>query len=223
MFKFEDLILRIPNVVTEKECKLLIDYFNENEDDFLTEHSRNSNTGEVESSTFKCLNLPHYSEVHNIVHSKTREMIIKWCEHLNEFGAFQLPTLSKVLNYAHKYRLLKYEPGSKIHPHTDFSPFIYASSTLNLNDEYTGGDFGFWNCQHTIKLNKGEGIIFPADLFWVHEVTPVETGVRYSTNCFIGAMDTELIDEVHDYAYNESYKRTIDPGHSQYGQYLWRD
>jgi hypothetical protein len=34
-------------------------------------------------------------------------------------------------------------------------------------------------------LKAGEAMIWPADYFWVHEVEPVITGVRYSTNSFL--------------------------------------
>lgn len=222
MFKYEDLILRIPNLVSDEECKLLIDYY-ESLDTYITERSVNSNTGQGEAATFKCVNLVHDSDEHHLVHNKTKQMLLEWREHLKEFNAFHLPILDTVLNYAHIHRLLKYETGAQIHPHADFSPYIFASCTLNLNDDYTGGDFGFWNRQHTIKLNKGEGMVWPADLFWVHEVSPIESGVRYSTNCFIGSMDWELIDEVDDYAKGEGRKRMKDPYHSQYAQYLWRE
>lgn len=222
MVKYEDLILRIPDIVSEEECRLLIDY-HESLDvySYVTESSINSNTGKGEAATFKCVNLFPYSEEHNLVHSKTKQMVLEWREYLKGFGSFSIPILNDVLNYAHMYRLLKYETGAKIHPHTDFSPYIFASCTLNLNDDYAGGDLCFWNRQHTLKLKKGEGVIFPADLFWVHEVTPVESGERYSTNCFIGSMDTELVDEVDSYAKEEAGLRMKNSEHSQYAKYLW--
>ena len=224
MFKFEDLILRIPNLVSDEECKLLIDY-HESMDvySYVTERSINSNTGKGEAATFKCINILPNRDEHNLVHSKTKQMILEWYEHLKEFKAFHIPLLDTVLNYAHIHRLLKYETGTKIHPHADFNPYIFASCTLNLNDSYSGGDLSFWNGQHNLKLNKGEGVIFPADLFWVHEITPIESGERYSTNCFIGSTDTELMFEVDDFVKEESHKRMKDSRPSQYSQYMWRE
>ena len=115
------------------------------------------------------------------------------------------------------YRLLKYEVGAKIHPHSDFGDYTYASCTFNLNDKYTGGVFGFWNSQHTVTLKKGEGMIWPADYFWVHEVSPIKTGVRYSTNCFIKSVDTDLSLEMNKQTYAQAGARA-----ATHPQYFWQ-
>jgi predicted 2-oxoglutarate/Fe(II)-dependent dioxygenase YbiX len=80
---------------------------------------------------------------------------------------------------------MKYETGAKIHPHTDHIPNIYGSISFNLNNDYEGGEFKFFNGNYTVSLNKGDALIFPADYFWVHEVTPVTKGERYSINSFL--------------------------------------
>jgi predicted 2-oxoglutarate/Fe(II)-dependent dioxygenase YbiX len=83
------------------------------------------------------------------------------------------------------YRLLKYETGAQIHPHTDHDPYTYGSCTFNLNDNYSGGEFAWFRDRYRLKLGRGDGLIFPADFFWVHEVKPITEGVRYSTNSFL--------------------------------------
>jgi predicted 2-oxoglutarate/Fe(II)-dependent dioxygenase YbiX len=80
---------------------------------------------------------------------------------------------------------MKYETGAEIHPHSDHAPGTYGSISFNLNDNYEGGEFKFFNGNYTIPLNKGDALIFPADYFWVHEVTKVTKGERYSINSFI--------------------------------------
>ena len=204
MFNIQDLILRVPNMMSAKDCKLLINYHKKYGKKPALEHCPDANTGIDTYSSFKCITLPDHSNVHTIVHKKTKVMIEKWLDHLKKFKAFHLPLLSKKLNCSHKYRLLKYEPGAKIHPHTDFADYVYASCTFNLNDKYTGGVFKFWNGQHEIILKKGEGMIWPADYFWVHEVSPIKTGVRYSTNCFIMSVDNQLSDQMNNQAYSEA-------------------
>lgn len=202
MFKIEDLILRVPHMFTEEECDFLVGYHIKNEESHILEQCPHAVTGEMTSSSFKCLTLISPSEEHALVHSRTREMVTKWLEHLSEFESFHLPMMSKRLNYAHKYRLLKYEVGAKIHPHTDFDDYTYGSCTFNLNDEYEGGVFRFWNGRVSIQLAKGEGMIWPADYFWVHEVTPVISGNRYSTNCFIRSVNADLFSNLQDYVYD---------------------
>lgn len=216
MFNIQDLILKVPKMIPDQECKLLIDYHKKHEKECGLERCPEATSGIDTESTFKCLTLPPGSEVHNIVHLKTREMVQRWLKYLKKFKAFHLPLLSTKLNYSHQYRLLKYEPGAKIHAHTDFADYTYASCTFNLNDNYSGGIFKFWNGQHTVKLEKGEGMIWPADYFWVHEVSPVKTGVRYSTNCFIRSVDMALSQDMNKQTYARATARA-----ATQPQYFW--
>jgi hypothetical protein len=222
MFKIEDLILRVPNMITLQQCKLLIDYHIKNEEKYELESSPEATTGVDTTSSFKCLTLPPGSEIHNIIHLKTREMVQRWLKYLKKFKAFHVPLLSAELNYSHKYRLLKYEPGAKIHAHTDFANFTHASCTFNLNDNYSGGIFKFWNGQYTVKLKKGEGMIWPADYFWVHEVSPIKKGVRYSTNCFIKSIDEELCLKTIEQTHNTARDRAKDTQANHQSQYFWK-
>tara|TARA_Y100000310_G_C20614600_1_gene779947 strand:+ start:528 stop:1313 length:786 start_codon:yes stop_codon:yes gene_type:complete len=221
-WKIEDLILRIPNMLSNDECETLINYHKKNEKDYFLERCPDANSGEDTYSSFKCLIIPSFTKEHDIVHMKTREMIKKYLKHLSDFDSFHMPLIAKSLNYSHVNRLLKYETGAKLHAHTDFDHFTHASCTFNLNDEYTGGAFSFWNQKMDVNLKKGEGVIFPSDYYWVHEILPIESGTRYSTNSFIRSIDTDLFNDVLGYAGEELDKRTQDPNHNQYGQYLKR-
>lgn len=205
-------------MMSDEECELLINYHKEYEKASVLEHCDEANTGVDTESTFKCLSLPPKSKEHELVHKKTKAMIENWLLHLDKFKAFHLPLFSKCLNFSHMYRLLKYEKGAKIHPHSDFCDYTYASCTFNLNDDYTGGEFGFWNGQHTVKLKKGEGMIWPADFFWVHEVNPIKTGVRYSTNSFIQSVDTDLVQEMNEQTYSKARTRSLN-----HPQYFWNE
>tara|TARA_Y100001951_G_C11261179_1_gene252625 strand:- start:408 stop:1058 length:651 start_codon:yes stop_codon:yes gene_type:complete len=216
MFKIQDILLRVPNTLSNQECKLLIDYHKKHEKKVDLEHCPEANTGIDTYSSFKRIVLPRDTKVHTLVHKKTRMMVKKWLDHLKKFKAFHVPLLSQRLNYSHMYRLLKYEVGAKIHPHTDFDDYTYASCTFNLNDKYTGGEFKFWNGQYNVTLKKGEGMIWPADYFWIHEVSPIKTGVRYSTNCFIQSVDLDLSQEINKQAYTQATARA-----ATQPQYFW--
>tara|TARA_R110000851_G_scaffold151527_2_gene292755 strand:+ start:74 stop:433 length:360 start_codon:yes stop_codon:yes gene_type:complete len=80
---------------------------------------------------------------------------------------------------------MKYQIGNKIHPHVDHDPHVYGSCTFNLNEDYEGGEFGFFRDKKNIDLKQGDVLIFPADYHWVHEVKPITKGTRYSVNCFL--------------------------------------
>ena len=87
MFKIEDILLRIPNAMSDDECDFLIEHHKQNEEEHILEHCPDANTGVDTYSSFKCVMLKQYSEPHNIVHSKTKQMVERWKDHLVKFNA----------------------------------------------------------------------------------------------------------------------------------------
>lgn len=80
------------------------------------------------------------------------------------------------------YELLRYKEGGFYTQHTD--TFIHAprlvSCSLNLNNDYEGGEFAFFDKGLKYKLNKGDVIMFPSTFMYPHEIMPVTKGTRYS-------------------------------------------
>jgi hypothetical protein len=179
-----DLIFRKKNLLTREECDFLIEEHNVLRKDIQLEHCAEATTGADTWSTFQRVVLKPGTPARDIMFRATEQMVNEYMDYLDSFGMFHTMLRGSMI-YSHMYRLLRYDPGEKIHPHTDHDPFIYGSCTINLNNDYTGGDFVFWKGQHRVRLEPGEAMIWPADYFWVHEVEPVTTGVRYSTNSFL--------------------------------------
>ena len=184
MFDITKLILKIPNFLTPEECDILIKEHKRKEEEAVLEECQHANTGIVTESTFRAIYLEPRTLEFDLVKTKTKEAVKKYSEYLLSSGCFH-KNLAETFKYSHDYRLLKYEKGAKIHPHTDHDSHVYGSITFNLNEDYEGGDFKFFNGNHTVSLAKGDVMLFPADYFWVHEVTPILSGVRYSTNSFL--------------------------------------
>lgn len=62
------------------------------------------------------------------------------------------------------------------------------SISVQLNDEYEGGDLNIYTTEnpHVVQKKQGTVVVFPS--FLLHEVTPVTSGVRYSlVNWVIGS------------------------------------
>lgn len=80
------------------------------------------------------------------------------------------------------YNLLKYEEGGFYVEHVDHSPETVrtVSCSIILNDDYEGGEFGFFGREHIIKASKGDVIMFPSNFIYRHEVLPVTKGTRYA-------------------------------------------
>jgi len=88
--------------------------------------------------------------------------------------------------------LLKYNVGGKYEVHVD--SFINArrelSCIINLNDEYEGGELGFYDASHTkeilrCNLKKGGVIFFPSNFIYPHKINPIKKGTRYSIVAWI--------------------------------------
>ena len=147
----------------------------------MREHCYHAVTGLDTDSTFDMIDILYGTKEHELVSSSLEKMINLYHNHTDQFKMFHITRKQRML-YSHKLRLMKYETGAKIHPHTDHAPYIYGSCTFNLNEEYEGGEFAFFRGKKKIKLKRGDALIFPADHYWVHEVKPITKGVRYSTN-----------------------------------------
>ena len=80
------------------------------------------------------------------------------------------------------YELLRYQTGQFYKQHTDsFKLHPRAvSCSFALNDDYDGGEWGFWNQKSVLKVKKGSVIMFPSNFMYPHEIMPVTKGTRYS-------------------------------------------
>ena len=96
------------------------------------------------------------------------------------------PTYENVfMNKTDKIRIIKYEVGESIKDHTDVDQTNRGSLTINLNDDYEGGEFRFFGGQVKVTLSAGEAMLFPAEPLWIHDTEPITKGARYTINCFL--------------------------------------
>jgi len=80
------------------------------------------------------------------------------------------------------YDLLRYEVGGDFGKHVDSctEAMRTVSISINLNDDYVGGEMAFFNREIQIKGGIGSAIVFPSNFMYPHEIMPVEKGTRYS-------------------------------------------
>jgi predicted 2-oxoglutarate/Fe(II)-dependent dioxygenase YbiX len=194
--KLFDLLLHIPNYLSKRDCETLINYYKKNEATSGSSYEASMTPdGEYKQSSFKCIELcdPNSVEL-NILRFSVHDIIKKYHEYLNSFKSFHTTSIKfGSHNYVHKYRILKYSKGSSIHPHSDHMPFGYGSCTINLNEDYEGGAFTFFNGRNEINLKQGDAIIFPADHYWVHEVKPIISGERFAFNSFLNKIPEDIM------------------------------
>ena len=93
--------------------------------------------------------------------------------------------MKKITSVAGALDERQYKKGQFIKDHVDVDDSIRASCTLNLNQDYEGGEFRFFDGRIKHSFETGDAMIFPAEPIWIHGTEPVTKGVRYSINCFL--------------------------------------
>ena len=183
-----DQILILPNFVSEHDCNNLIDEYEKKKILSYKESSFSPIENKVLKSTGRFISLETQNTLYNTVIEYYNKAIIEFVNFLDQKKSFNIQIYKQQLRHPHQIRIIKYNVGQSIHPHTDWDHFAHASITLNLNEDYEGGDFSFFNRKYQVKLKKGDAIVFPADYFWVHEILPITKGSRYSVNSFIWSL-----------------------------------
>ena len=89
------------------------------------------------------------------------------------------------MTYTDNIRIIKYGVGQSIKDHSDLEQLTRGSLTINLNDDYEGGEFRFFGGRLKVNLSAGEAMLFPAEPIWIHGTEPVTKGTRYCINCFL--------------------------------------
>ena len=193
----KDLILTKKNILTADQCKLLINEFKERKENANKEECANAITGKLTTSTFDVVSLIPNSETFKLINNKISNFTKDYINFLKEKNSVSAYAVEGTFNFAHAFRLMCYKKGGWIHPHIDWTHGIHGSCTINLNEEYEGGDFYFFNGKHKVELKTGDGLIFPANPFWIHEVKEVTKHERYSVNCFITSLPYQKIQELN--------------------------
>ena len=86
-----------------------------------------------------------------------------------------------IKNREYSIHLLRYEVGGFLPAHQDHGVSSRILSTVSyLNDDYDGGEIEFQNSNIKIKPPAGSIIFFPSNFLYVHEVSQITKGSRYS-------------------------------------------
>lgn len=180
-----DLALVVKNLVDEDTCTLFVEEYRRRRVSATKEQSQNALTAEFDNSNYSVVTVGETHNLYSVALNLQQQALKKWVDHLHQIGGFHMDLVKENLRYPHNIRILKYSVGQYIHPHSDWNYYTHASVSLNLSQDYQGGDFVFFQGKHRIKLGLGDAVVFPADPFWVHEIEPITQGERYSLNSFI--------------------------------------
>tara|TARA_R110000765_G_scaffold306573_1_gene400457 strand:- start:44 stop:631 length:588 start_codon:yes stop_codon:yes gene_type:complete len=188
--KIEDCMLRINGLVPKDVCNYFIEIFEKYPELHQIEGSYKYKTQKRENDNFKNINLSalekinsSFKEPHDLAKKFISIMITNYVFHVQKNIC---PSFSnQFFTTTNNIRILRYRVGESIKDHSDVGPNIRASCTLNLNEDYEGGEFRFFDGRKKETFKTGDGMIFPAEPIWVHGTEPVIKGTRYSINCFL--------------------------------------
>ena len=191
-FKIKDLKFHIDGLVPKNICNSFINFFEKHKDKTLKESSYKYNEKKNVQDNFTCLNLTELSAVDNnftdplnIAKKYLFIMIKNYTIYLQNNVSSNFD--DKLISNSSNIRILKYDVGQHIKDHSDVDGTIRASCTLNLNEDYEGGEFRFFNGRIKESFKTGDAMIFPAEPIWIHGTEPITKGARYSINCFLHA------------------------------------
>ena len=206
MINLKDFIFTVEELLTNEECDFIINEFGKTK--IYKENSIESNSSERKYSTVDITSLVPNTEAFDLVHIATNQLIHEYSQYLKGLEIVWVERMIANLAFSHNYRLMKYSEGQSIHDHIDAWEPVFGSCTLSLNDRYEGGQFRFFKGKHKLKTKKREGMIWPAEMYFVHGVSPITEGNRWSVNSFLGVEGcvTEDNRNVHgsDFWYHES-------------------
>ncbi len=197
MINLKDFILTVDDLLTDEECDFITGEFGKN--GVYKESCFESNSSEVRESTVDITSLVPNTEAFDLVHNATNHLIYEYSQYLEKLDFVWVEGMMSGMTHSHNYRLMKYSESQSIHDHVDKSPVTFGSATLSLNDEYEGGQFRFFKGKHKIRTKKRQGMIFPAENYFVHGVEPITRGIRWSVNSFLGTKQCVIENNIDKY------------------------
>jgi Rps23 Pro-64 3,4-dihydroxylase Tpa1-like proline 4-hydroxylase len=180
MKNVNDYIVVLENAMTHALCDAVLEEFSAEEEWGKTSVGAGVINDNIRSAETVVISYPHVIEKNPKVRQKLDKYVFSSAgaviKRYNEM--FPLCRIEEDSGY----ELLRYKEGQFYIQHTDsFKARPRAvSCSFALNDDYEGGEWGFFNREKIIKAPKGSAVLFPSNFMYPHEIMPVTKGTRYS-------------------------------------------
>ncbi len=187
--KITELKYHLKGLINEDICNKLINFYEAHKHITLTEKSYKYNENKIIEDNCNFLNLSLLKDKPDF--DKPFEIILKYINIVLKNYEIYIrnnlcPTyINRHMTYTDNIRIIKYDVGQCIIDHSDVSDTTRGSLTINLNDNYEGGEFRFFGGKLKVNLSAGEAMLFPAEPVWIHGTEPITKGARYTINCFL--------------------------------------
>jgi predicted 2-oxoglutarate/Fe(II)-dependent dioxygenase YbiX len=180
MKNLTDYIQVFENIVSDELCDAILKEFSSEKEWQQTVVADGKVHSDIRSAETIVISFPHVIEVNKPVRAKLDAEVFECAStaiaRYNE--KFPLARIQEDSGY----ELLRYKEGQFYTEHTDsFKDRPRAvSCSFALNDDYEGGEWGFFNREKVTRVPKGAAVMFPSNFMYPHEIMPVTKGVRYS-------------------------------------------
>ena len=180
MKNINDYIVVFENVITHTLCDAIIEEFNNEEEWQKTAVGNGEVNDRIRTAETVVISYPHVIEKNLKVRQKLDKYIFASAGLVIRKYNEKFPLCS--IEEDSGYELLRYKEGKFYTQHTDsFEARPRAvSCSFALNDDYEGGEWGFFDRDMIIKAPKGSAVLFPSNFMYPHEIMPVTKGTRYS-------------------------------------------
>ena len=175
-----DYIVVFENIIDHDTCDAVINEFSNEEEWAKTVVGHGVVNDKIRSAETIGISYPHVIEKNLAIRQKIDKGIFNSAELAIRKYNEKFP-LAKIEEDS-GYELLRYKEGQFYTQHTDsFKARPRAvSCSFALNDNYEGGEWGFFDRKVVIKAPKGSAVLFPSNFMYPHEIMPVTKGTRYS-------------------------------------------
>jgi predicted 2-oxoglutarate/Fe(II)-dependent dioxygenase YbiX len=175
-----DFIRVYDNILTKEECDSIIkEYYNSDEWTSALVGSGQESTA-IRNCDILNVSRPDVIANNQEVRKNIDDLLFKKSFVAAKKYVDEFPTLT--LESDSGYDLLRYDVGGFYRQHTDSykaNPRTLSMS-INLNDDYIGGEMAFFDREIQIRTAPGSVIVFPSNFMYPHEIIKVIEGVRYS-------------------------------------------
>lgn len=177
-----------PNDCLDKFVHVFDDILSEDLCDEIIETLKCSNewehasvgTGTIDPNTRNCSILPISNYKDEDVMKKFDDKIFEGVSKVIQKYSEIHPSFSISIDTG--YQMLRYDQGQYYIQHVD--NYVHhqrsVSCSIQLNDNYDGGEFALFDREMLIRAKKGSAIVFPSNFMFPHEIMPVQKGTRYS-------------------------------------------
>ena len=178
--KLEDFVQVFDNVLSPENCNLILDEY-KNSSEWL---DTRTGDGEVSKDTRNCTEISissqHILEQNFDVRKNLDDAVFESVRNVITNYNNLIPTFRIDIDTG--YQLLRYKEGEFYIQHTDSfkEQQRSLSCSIQLNEDYEGGEFALFDREMMIRTKPGSVIVFPSNFMYPHEIMPVIKGTRYS-------------------------------------------